>query len=172
MGEEKFVGNTWSHLDHTNKATVHKCSPEGNKFENFRYDMLSKSIETLQKELLTKINIKDVLPIIKQNYEPLHSSVEEIREYVEQSMESTKKILSSQTEINREISMGVRVAWWHSYQHEHQFAIINKEVINLVPEILEVAKGPSPSFVRVNQQGLYLFRISPIGRNECPVLEA
>jgi hypothetical protein len=41
-------------------------------------------------------------------------------------MDSTKKILSSQTEINKEISMGVKVAWWHSYQQMHQFALINK----------------------------------------------
>jgi hypothetical protein len=48
-------------------------------------------------------------------------------------MESTKRILSSQTEINKEISLGVKVAWWHSFQQEHHFALINKEIINLIP---------------------------------------
>lgn len=49
MGESKMGGNTWSQLENPNKATVHKCPSEGNKFEAFRFDMLSKSIETLQK---------------------------------------------------------------------------------------------------------------------------
>lgn len=33
--------------------------------------MLTKNIETLQQELLGKMNIKDVLPLIKQNCQPL-----------------------------------------------------------------------------------------------------
>ena len=89
-------------------------------------DMLTKNLENLQQELLGKINIKDVLPLIKQNYQPLAESLEEVRQYVEQSMDSTKKILSSQTEINKEISQGVKLTWWHSYQQQHQFALINK----------------------------------------------
>jgi hypothetical protein len=31
-------------------------------------------------------------------------------------MESTRKILASQTEINREMSLGARVGWWLSYE--------------------------------------------------------
>lgn len=65
------------------------------------------------------MNIKDVMPIMKQNYQPLADSLEEVREYVEQSMESTKRILSSQTEINKEISLGVKVAWWHCFEQQH-----------------------------------------------------
>ena len=41
--------------------------------------MLTKNIENLQQELLGKINIKDVLPLIKQNYQPLAESLEEVR---------------------------------------------------------------------------------------------
>jgi len=95
--------------------------------------MLTKSIEGIQQELLGKMNIKDVFPLIKQNYQPLADSLEEVRDYVEQSMESTKKILSSQTEINKEISQGVKLTWWHSYQQQHQFALINREILNLIP---------------------------------------
>jgi hypothetical protein len=114
------ANNTWTQLERTNKATVHKCQNENsNQFEAFRLDMISKNMETLQKELLSKMNMKDVLPLIRQNCQPVSEALEEVREYVEQSMESTKKILGSQTEINREISMGVKLAWWHSYEQEH-----------------------------------------------------
>lgn len=86
-------------------------------------------------------------------------------------MESTRRILSSQTEINREISLGVKIAWWYSYQQEHQFAIINKEIINLVPEILELPKSTHPNFIKVNQQGLYIFKASPIGNTRAPTFD-
>lgn len=86
-------------------------------------------------------------------------------------MESTRRILSSQTEINREISLGVKVAWWHSYQQEHQFAIINKEIINLIPEILELPKAHHPNFIKINQQGLYIFKISPIDNTHAPTFD-
>jgi hypothetical protein len=35
---------------------------------------------------------------------------------MEKSMDSTRRILSSQTEINKEISMGVQLGWWHSFE--------------------------------------------------------
>ncbi len=50
MADSKVVGNTWSHIERANnKATVHKCNGESNQFENFRIDMLNKTIEALQK---------------------------------------------------------------------------------------------------------------------------
>ena len=74
------MGNTWSNFDKSNKPTIHKCaSTENNQFESFRLDMLNKNIETLQQELLNKMNIKDLLPLIKQNVLPISESLEEIR---------------------------------------------------------------------------------------------
>ena len=63
----------------SNKATVHKNGCEISHFESFRFDMLYKSIEALQRELLGKINPKDVLPLIKQSSQPLSESLEELR---------------------------------------------------------------------------------------------
>jgi len=148
--------------ERTNKVTIHKGNYDSGQFESFRFDMLAKNIEALQKELLTKINMKDVLPLIKQNSQPFSESLEELREYVEQSMDSTRRILNSQTEINKEISMGVLIAWWHSFEQQHEIAIINQEVINLVPEILEVEKTPRPNCVRVLQPGIFLLKLYPI----------
>ena len=54
------------------------------------------------------------------------------------------------------------MAWWHSFEQEHQFAIINKEIINLIPEILEVGGGKRCNYIQVHQQGLYLIRVFPI----------
>ena len=46
-------------------------------------------------------SIRDVLPLIKQNVLPISDCLEEVKEYVEQSIDNTKKILSSQTEIHK-----------------------------------------------------------------------
>ena len=45
--------------------------------------MLSKSLETLQKEMLQKMNIKDLLPIIKQQTTPFYQSMDEVKEYID-----------------------------------------------------------------------------------------
>ena len=37
--------------------------------------MVHKNIETLQQELMQKMNIKDVLPLIRQNYHPISQSL-------------------------------------------------------------------------------------------------
>lgn len=69
----------------------------------------------MQKEISTKINIKDVLPIIKKNLQPLSQLVDEVRNYAEDAIESTKKILMSQSEINQELCIVCRIVWWHSF---------------------------------------------------------
>lgn len=65
--------------------------------------------------MLSKINIKDILPIIKQNTQSFSDSTQELRDYIEESVESMRKILSNQTEINQELSLNNRSGWWHSY---------------------------------------------------------
>jgi|688.fasta_scaffold1245160_1 hypothetical protein len=47
--------------------------------------------------MLTKINIKDILPIVRQNTQSFTDSNQELRDYIEESVESMRKILSSQT---------------------------------------------------------------------------
>ena len=45
--------------------------------------MLYKNVEALQKEMLGKINIKDVLPIVKQQTHSFYQSIDEIKDYIE-----------------------------------------------------------------------------------------
>lgn len=58
--------------------------------------------------------------------------------------------------------MGVLLGWWHSFEQQHEIAIINQEIINLVPEILEVEKTARPNCIRVLQTGMFLLKIHPI----------
>jgi hypothetical protein len=78
-------------------------------------------------------------------------------------MDSTRRILSSQTEINKEISLGVLLAWWHSCEQHLGIAVLARELINLVPEILQLENGPRPTCVRVHQSGLFLLKLHPVG---------
>jgi hypothetical protein len=47
--------------------------------------------------MLNKMNIKDILPIIRQNTQSFTDSTQELKDYIEESMDSMRKILSSQT---------------------------------------------------------------------------
>ena len=62
--------------------------------------------------------------------------------------------------------MGVQLGWWHSVEQQHEIAVINQEIINLVPEILEIEKAQRPSCIRVLQPGIFLLKVHPIGQYE------
>lgn len=62
---------------------------------------LMRSIEVMQKDISNKINIKDILPIIKKSTHPLSQMIDQIKAYTEDAIESTKKILVNQSQINQ-----------------------------------------------------------------------
>jgi hypothetical protein len=73
------------------------------------------------------------MSIIKKNSQPLSQLIEQIKSYTEEAIESTKKILINQSEINQELCLVSRLGWWHSFEAREGFAVWNKEIVNLVP---------------------------------------
>ena len=112
----------------------------------------------MQKEVAEKLNIRDVVPVVHKTIESWSDQVQEMRKCMEEGMESTKKILLHQSEINHELSMGLRVGWWQSWNHCDGLAVWEKEIINLFPEGF-ILKEPT-SFL-IHQPGLYLIKILP-----------
>ena len=45
-------------------------------------EIYSKNIENLQKELAQKINIKDVLPLIQKNVNPILDQIKDVKSYL------------------------------------------------------------------------------------------
>lgn len=77
-------------------------------------------------------------------------------------MDSTRKIMASQTDINREMSLGARVGWWLTYEQHNDIAIFGKELINLLPEVFSLPNRPLRNSIAVAQQGTYILRILPL----------
>jgi hypothetical protein len=69
--------------------------------ESHQIAHLMRMFEAMQKEISNKINIKDIMPIIKKNTQPLSQLIEQVKSYTEEAIESTKKILINQSEINQ-----------------------------------------------------------------------
>jgi hypothetical protein len=80
----------------------------------------------MQKELSNKINIKDLLPILKRNTQPLSELIDQVKSYTEEAIESTKKILINQSEINQELCLVSKVGWWQSFEAREGFALWGK----------------------------------------------
>lgn len=51
--------------------------------ESHQLAHLMRSIEALQKDISHKINIKDILPIIRKNTNPLSQMIDQIKNYTE-----------------------------------------------------------------------------------------
>jgi hypothetical protein len=50
---------------------VHRGNWEGGQFESVRFEGLARGLEAVQRELVGKVNLKDVLPLVRQGSQPL-----------------------------------------------------------------------------------------------------
>jgi argininosuccinate lyase len=143
---------------------LNRGSTAKSKGEEHQVTYLMKSMEALQRDIANKMNIKDILPIIKKSLQPLSQLVEQVKTYTEEATESTKKILINQTEINQELCLLAKLGWWQSFEEKDGFAVWNKEVANLIPENFIFERDSN--LVIVVQQGNYLFKVlSPTNDN-------
>lgn len=94
--------------------------------ESHQLSHFMRIIESIQKEISHKINIKDILVILKKNIQPLSELIEQVKNYTEEGIESTKKILISQSEINQELCLVAKLGWWESFETKGGFAVWNK----------------------------------------------
>lgn len=143
--------------DKTIKDKNIKADMLDSQTEPIRFNHLQRIVEGLQKDLASKLSIKDLMPMIKKNTEQLGHRISEMKNYTEEAIESTKKILVHQSEINQELCSISKVGWWQSFEDHGGFAVWNKELANMLPEVFIFEKNTSSLFLA--QQGYYLIKV-------------
>ena len=83
--QKKAFESTWTISEKKNRKISGERNQGGSQsFDSIRMDIVGKSMENLQKELSLKLNIKDVLPLVKKNLAPLSEQIKEMKTYLEE----------------------------------------------------------------------------------------